>query len=307
MWEIKLLSQKKMNKSFEILKDIYKPYRYTIKGKAMILETTSGTIVVKPKEKDLRSIYQYLQSRSFTAYPDLLEDNRDGVHVFPYIEEAPIPKEQKAQDMMASIAQLHQKTTYYKPVSQDTYQEIYEAVASNILFLKNYYDGLFDIYFSEVYTSPSHYFLMRNCSKILASLGFAQSELEQWFELVKNEKKQRVCFIHNNLSLEHYFKADQDYFISWEKSKIDSPVLDLVTFYQKEFFDLDFETLFQKYQESFPWNEGEKKLFFILISLPQKVPFTDDEFFNCRKLRECLDYLYKTEELIRPYYAIKQN
>ena len=148
---------------------------------------------------------------------------------------------------------------------------------------------------------------MRNCFKIFSSLDFAQHELDLWFDLVKDEKKQRVCFIHNNLSLEHYLKNEQDYFISWEKSKIDSPVLDFVLFYQREFFDLDFATLFQKYQEKFPWNEAEKKLFFLIISLPQKVPFTEDEFENCRILRECLDYLYKTEELIRPYYAIEQK
>lgn len=296
-----------MNKSLEILKDIYKPYRYTIKGKVWILETTSGTIVIKPKEKDLREIYSYLRSRSFDCFPELLDDSRDGVNVFPFVTEINLPKEQKAQDMMEKVASLHQKTTYFKPVSQDTYQEIYDAIRSNILYLRQYYEGLFEIYFAEVYMSPSHYFLMRNCSKILSSLGFAEKELNEWYAMVKSETKQRVSYIHNNLSLDHYLKGEEDYFISWEKSKIDSPVLDLVHFYQKEYFDLDFETLFQKYQERFPWNESEKKLFFIMISLPQKITFSQDEFNNCRILRECLDYLYKTEELIRPYYAIEQN
>lgn len=292
-----------MNKSLEILRDIYKPYRYTIRGKVTILETTSGTIVVKPKEKDLKEVYQYLSSRSFSCFPSLIDENRDGVYVFPYIEENYCPKEQKAQDMMILVASLHQKTTFFKSVSQDVYQEIYEAIESNIQYLKNYYHGLFDLYFTEVYMSPSHYFLMRNCSKIFASLEFSQKELDIWFDMVRNEKKQRVSYIHNNLELEHFLKSDEDYFISWEKSKIDSPVLDLVHFYQKEYFDLDFASLFQKYQERFPWNEAEKKLFFIMISLPQKVVLDKDEMNNCHRLRESLDYLYKTEELIRPYYA----
>jgi len=296
-----------MNRSFEILKDIYKPIRLTIRGKVTILETMSGTIVVKEKENSMTDVYQYLSSRNFYAFPKLIENSRDGVHVFEYVTDTKLPKEQKAQDMMGVLASLHQKTTYYKTVSQDTYQEIYDMILSNILYLKQYYDGLFDLYYGEIYQSPSHYFLMRNCFKIFSSLDFAQHELDLWFDLVKDEKKQRVCFIHNNLSLDHYLKNEQDYFISWEKSKIDSPVLDFVLFYQREFFDLDFATLFQKYQEKFPWNEAEKKLFFLIISLPQKVPFTEDEFENCRILRECLDYLYKTEELIRPYYAIEQK
>lgn len=296
-----------MNRSFEVLKDIYKPIRLTIRGKATILETMNGMIVVKEKEKDLKDVYQYLNSRSFYAYPKLIDNSRDGVQVFEYVEDTKLPKEQKAQDMVLVIASLHQKTTYYKTVSQDVYQEIYDMILSNITYLKNYYEGLFDLYFAEVYMSPSHYFLMRNCFKIFSSLEFARHELDLWFDLVKDEKKQRVCFIHNNLSLDHYIKNDQDYFISWEKSKIDSPVLDLVLFYQREFFDLDFGTLFQKYQEKFPWSDAEKKLFFLIISIPQKVTFSSNEFDNCRMLRESLDYLYKTEELIRPYYAIEQQ
>lgn len=294
-----------MNRSLEILKDIYKPYRYTFKGKVTILETTSGTIVVKPKKNNIREVYQYLSSRNFLHFPKLLDDSRDEVYVFPYIEEITCPKEQKAQDLIALVSSLHQQTTFFKTVSQDTYQEIYEAIESNILFLKNYYESLFLMYFEEVYMSPSHYSFMRNSSKILSSLDFAQRELDLWFDLVKNEKKQRVSYIHNNLALEHFLKSDDDYFISWDESKIDSPVLDLVRFYQKEYFDIDFASLFQKYQERYPWNEAEKKLFFILISLPQKITFSEDEMQNCHHLRECLDYVYKTEELIRPYYAVE--
>ncbi len=295
-----------MNRSFEVLKDVYKPYRYTILGKVTVLETTSGTFVVKPKEKrDIREIYDYLKSRNFSYFPPLVDDSREGVHVFLYVSEISLPMEQKAQDMIDHIALLHQKTTYFKTVSSDTYQEIYEAILSNVVYLKDYYEGLFDYAFSQTYMSPSYYFFTRNYSKILSSLLFVQNELDLWFSSVKEEKKQRVCFIHNNLSLDHYISGDQGYFISFDQSKIDSPVLDLVQFYQKEYFDLDFSSLFSRYQEKFPWNEQEKKLFFILVSLPKKVTLSNDEFSNCHELRDCLDYLYKTEELVGPYYSVE--
>ena len=293
-----------MNKSYQVLKDVYKPYRYTIQGHVTVLESTSGKFVVKPKEKDLKSIYQYLRSRNFSSFPPLVDDSRDGVHVFSYVEDTLMPKEQKAQDLMDVVSSLHQKTTFFKNVSQDTYQEIYENIESNVLYLRQYYDGLFEECFREVYPSPSHYLFLRNFSKILSCLEFTKRELDDWFELVKKNGKQRVSFIHNNLSLDHYLKSDQDYLISWEKSKIDSPVLDLVHFYQKEYFDVEFQTLFQKYQEKFPWNSEEKKLFFILISLPKKMDFSGSEFQNCKNVRDSLDYLFKTESLVRPYYKI---
>ena len=296
-----------MNKSYQVLKDVYKPYRYTIQGHVTVLESTSGKFVVKPKEKDLKSIYQYLRSRNFSSFPPLVDDSRDGVHVFSYVEDTLMPKEQKAQDLMDVVASLHQKTTFFKNVSQDTYQEIYENIESNVLYLRQYYDGLFEESFREVYPSPSHYLFLRNFSKILSCLEFTKRELDDWFELVKKNGKQRVSFIHNNLSLDHYLKSDQDYLISWEKSKIDSPVLDLVHFYQKEYFDVEFQTLFQKYQEKFPWNSEEKKLFFILISLPKKMDFSGSEFQNCKNVRDSLDYLFNTESLVRPYYTIEEQ
>ena len=296
-----------MNKSIEVLKDIYKPIRYTKRGKITILETTSGNFVVKPKENDVAKVYRYLQSRNFHEFPELVDFSRADVNMFSYVEDTPMPTEQKAQDLIGILASLHQKTAYFKTVSLDTYQEIYENIDSNIQYLKQYYDTLFDNCFLENYMSPSHYLFMRNSSKILSSLDFAKRELDDWFELVKQESRQRVSFIHNNMSLEHYLKGDRDYFISWEKSKIDSPVLDLVHFYQTDYFDVEFITLFQKYQEKFPLQEAEKKLFFILISLPMKMTFTEEEFQNCKMVREGLDYLFKTEELVRPYYTVEQK
>ncbi|MCI8575058.1 MAG: hypothetical protein HFI09_01160 [Bacilli bacterium] len=296
-----------MNKSIEVLKDIYKPIRYTKRGKITILETTSGNFVVKPKENDIAKVYRYLQSRNFHEFPELVDFSRADVNMFSYVEDTSMPVEQKAEDLIGVLASLHQKTAYFKTVSLDTYQEIYENVDSNIQYLRQYYDALFDTSYLEVYMSPSHYLFMRNSSKILSSLDFAKRELDDWFELVKQESRQRVSFIHNNMSLDHYLKGDRDYFISWEKSKIDSPVLDLVHFYQTDYFDVEFQSLFQKYQEKFPLLDAEKKLFFILISLPMKITLTDNEFQNCKSVRESLDYLFKTEELVRPYYSVEQK
>ena len=80
-----------MNRSFEILKDIYKPIRLTIRGKVTILETMSGTIVVKEKENSMKDVYQYLSSRNFYAFPKLIENSRDGVHVFEYVTDTKLP------------------------------------------------------------------------------------------------------------------------------------------------------------------------------------------------------------------------
>ena len=296
-----------MNNSLDVLKQIYKPYRYTIKGNVTFLHTTSGNFVVKKKNNDIKSLYNYLKSRNFDYFPDLIDDSRNEVNVFEYIEDVSMPREQKAQDLINVVSLLHNKTTYYKVVSDDTFKSIYETVKSNIDYLGNYYENLINKIKNIEYMSPSEYLIIRNSSKIFSCLDFCGQELNNWFELVKEEKKQRVSLVHNNLSLEHFVKNDKDYLISWDKSKIDNPVLDLIKFYQNNYFELDFETLFNAYLNKYPLTESEKKLLFVVISLPKKVEIANNEFSTCKSIRNVLDYLYKTEDLIRPYYSTNQE
>ena len=154
--------------------------------------------------------------------------------------------------------------------------------------------------------SPSEYLIIRNSSKIFAALAFCKRELDEWFSLVKESNKQRVSLIHNNLNTEHFFKGTRDTLISWDNSKIDSPVLDMIKFYQSDYKDIDFEEVFNRYNSKYPLTNEEKKLFFTIISLPSELKIENNEFKNCQIIREKLDYLFKTEMLVRPYYAIEE-
>ena len=297
-----------MSKTIDVLKQVYKPLRVTLKGKTTILETTSGKFLVKEKRKDLHDIFNYLKGRNFEAFPSLIDDTRTDLNVFEYIDEYPMPKEQKGLDIIDLAAALHSKTTYYKPVSEDKYKQIYEDIVNNVKYLQTKYQNLFLIIESKVYMSPSEYLLIRNSSKIMASLDFALQEANVWYTQAKEKNKERVALVHNNLSTDHYLKRDKSYLVSWERAKVDTPVLDLVTFYKNEYFNLDFETILERYLRKNPLNEEEKKLFFILISIVDEVTLDNTcEFNSCKRVREILDYLYISEELIRPYYTIQEE
>ena len=289
-----------MNKSIEILKSIYKPYRYTIKGKSTILETTCGDFIIKPKNKDINELYTYLTNRGFINYPKIINSSRDEVNVFEYVEDIKLPKEQKCDDLIEIIASLHNKTSYFKEVSEDRFKSIYEDVLSNINYLSNYYNTLYEIGFNEVYASPSNYIFMRNYYKLNSALEYAKSELENWYSLVTNETKIRVCLIHNNLELNHLLN---DKLISWDNYMIDTPVIDIVKLYKKEWKNINFSEILERYMYKFPLLEYEKKLLFILISMPPEIKKSDNEFEKCKVVSEVMDYVFKTEELIRPYNA----
>lgn len=292
-----------MNRSIEVLKNIYRPYRYTIKGKTTILESTSGNIVVKERTKDLKELFNYLNSRSFNNFPKLIDESREQVNVFEYIDDIKMPREQKINDLIVLVANLHNKTSYYKEVSEDKYKSIYEDIKNNIVYLKQYYSDEFDQKFTEIYPSPSDYLLLNNYTKINNCLLFCENELDNWYDLVKDIRKQRVCVVHNNLELDHFIKNDNSYLISWDNSMIDTPVIDVIKLYKKEYYSVAFEPILSKYFDIVNLHEDEKKLLFIMLSLPWVVTNSQDEFNNCKSLNELLDYIYKTENLIRPYYS----
>ena len=296
-----------MNRSLEILKTIYKPYRYTIKGKATILETTSGDFIIKEKKKDLNELYNYLISRGFDNFPKLIDSSRRDVNVFEYVESIRMPREQMCDDIIDLIASLHNKTSYFKEVSEDKFKSIYEDIKSNISYLKNYYDTLFEMRFSEEYMSPATYQLMRNFYKINAALDFCDREIDEWYNLVKSETKIRVSVVHNNLSIEHYLKGNKEVLISWDNYLIDTPIIDIVKLYKNEYLNMNFSEILERYFYKFPLLAYEQKLLFVLITLPPEIKESDTVFNACRENNKVIDYVFKTEDLIRPYYTEEEE
>ena len=112
-----------MNNALEVLKREFKPYRLTKKKNVTIIDSTSGTFVVKEKKDNkVANAYEYLKSRNFDYFPPLALNDRGDVNVFEYIEDVKMPKEQKAMDMVDLVALLHNKTTYFKEVTEDKYK-----------------------------------------------------------------------------------------------------------------------------------------------------------------------------------------
>ncbi len=288
-----------MNNPIEEVKTTYKPYRFTKKKNVTIIDSTTGSFVIKEKKDNkVKDVYNYLISRNFDYFPKLEEETRNDINIFQYIEEIKEPKEQKASDLIDLVSLLHNKTTYYKEITEDKYKEIYDNLKNNILYTKNYYDNLYNIMIEEVYPSPSNYLLLRNIYKIFSALDYTEDSLDNWYDNTKNDLKIRVALIHNNLETEHFIKGDRDYLVSWEKAKLDSPILDLITFYQKEYFSLDFKTLLERYLKKYPLSTNELDLFLIVISIPPIINITDNIWESTKEIRKKLDYIFKTEELV---------
>ncbi len=257
--------------------------KYTIKGKIKIVENEKEKYIIKEKDNNIniQGLNNYLKSRNFYNFPELISYS-EKENYYEFVEDFEIPKEQKLEDMINLLANLHHKTSYYKEVSEDKFKEIYDKIESNIIYLQNYYNNLYNKVFKKVYMSPDEYLFIKNFYKINSALVFCDKELSVWYDKVKKETKFRVCVVHNDLKLEHYLKSEKETLISWEKYLIDMPILDIIKLYKNEYMNDNFKPILDKYLEKFPLYENEKKLLFILISIPPKIVF-DINIFEYQK------------------------
>lgn len=284
----------------EILKNKgIKARGYEKKGKVTIIDTKDKKYVYK-EGKIESQILNYLKSRSFDYIPPFLNNIQDSYQLSEYINDLNIPKEQKMLDLIRLIALLHSKTTHYKEIDLDYYEQIYEDLDGNINYLYIYYTDLITLIESKVYMSPSESLLANNITKIYQTLSKNKERLDKWHTHIKEKRKERRVVLHNNLNLSHFLESDMPYLISWDKAKIGNPVFDIYKLYQNHILDFDFETILNEYEKSYPLLKEERELLFILISMPDLINFKQDEYTNCKVISKMLDKIYKTEMLLSP-------
>ena len=275
-------------------------------GKTTLINTNDGKIVIKEKNNNQNKIYDYLNSRSFRYYPEIVFED-DKYYVTKYIDDIEIPLEQKMIDMIDLVSLLHNKTTHYKEVDLDDYKKIYEDVKNNIEYLDGYYKDIISVIETKVYMGSDEYLLARNISKILSSINYCRNEIDKWYELINQKRKQRFVVLHNNLEVEHFIRDTNSYLVSWDKSKIDIPIFDLYKLYKRCCLEYDFESILKRYESNYPLLEEERLLFFILISLPDKLELDNSMYENTKLISKQIDVLYKTENLLSQYYSAKKE
>ena len=275
--------------------------KITIKNNVRIINSNEETFVIKRRTKDLTNTYKYLKSRSFNFFPDIIYQT-DNYDIYKYLENIEISAEEKAQDIIRLTTLLHSKTTFYKDIDDNTYKELYENTIEKLEYLTNYYNDIAEIIEKEVYMSPSHYYFIRNITKVFQSLEYCKYHIDNWYKIIDDKKRIRVVQLHNNLDLDHYIlNDDTPYLISWRKTKKDIPIYDLINLYKKYYKELDFIELIRKYEMNYPLLPEEKELFLVLISIPEKLEFINNEYNMCNKVKDFYDYLLTSEKLIEDY------
>ena len=288
--------------SFISIKDRFKPYRYTINKGITIIDSSEGKYIVKKQSKELETLFNYLESRGFDNFPKIAYNYRNEENVYEFIEEDSIPKKQKIDELAKVVASLHNKTVYFKDISIDNIKEIKSIIEENITYMRVYYEGLFLKNCKYEFQSPSQYLLCRNYYRIMAALNYAKDNLDKWYENA-DKTEFRVSVIHNNLSLDHYiYNKYNSKLVSWDKYRIDSPIIDIANFYKKEYLNANLSSFFKEYFKRFEITNNERDLLFIMLSIPNTINIDNlNEIDKVREIKKLIKYIDDTENLIRPY------
>ncbi len=270
---------------------------YQYKNNVRILDTKNGKVVIKKKKRDKNEIYNYLLSRGFNHF--LLNERDYGDYeIYPYINEINMSDDARAMDLVITLSILHIKTTFYKETLLDDIKRVYEEVIDRVDYLDKYYHELQDVIESRVFMSPSEYLLIRNISKVYMALYYARENIEVWYREVSKQKSSRYVMLHNNVSLEHFLVGcDSSSFISWDEAGFGFVIYDFLNFYKTEYMRFDMNKLYDVYQSRYKFTKTEELLFFILISIPEKITI-DNSFDGCVKVYEWVEYINKSHELI---------
>ena len=289
---------------YKLLKENgFTPKSITKDKSAIIIETENDKYAIKENETNLDKTYKYLNVRGFNYFPNY--QIIDNYMIYNYIEDIEEDESQKLEDLIYLISLLHLKTTRYSKIDIDDYKIIYENIDNRINKVTNYYTNLNNEIDNTIYMSPSQYLLVRNISTIYSALNFSKEKLDEYYQLIKQSTSMRKVLIHNNYDLKHLRKNKSLYLINFSKSKIESPIYDLLNIYNNSYNKKDFKYLLNIYESKYPLNKDELYLLFIYISIPEIITFEKDEYKNTLKVKKILDKLYKSDELIRPYFNKK--
>lgn len=294
-----------------IKKSNYKIKKFKIINNSVIFEDYNNNKFVAKKNKNnsIINIYNYLNSRGFNYLPNIIYSNDFG-YIYQYCNDLDIPAEEKISDIIKTISLLHNKTVYYQDISIDEVKKIYEDIKFKIEDTYNYYSDLITLIEQKNFNSPSEYMLLRNCSSIFSCLNFCNKNIDDWYESMKEKKKIRLALIHNNLDINHLLRNSDNVLISWDYAKRNMPIYDFIDLYKKNYNKFNFSELYKDYNKRFPLLKDEKTLLFVLLFIPERFNFTNNELLNTKNVSNLCNYLYVTDNLFmenKTEYSKEQN
>lgn len=297
-------------------------------GNVVKVHTSQGPYALKKlplmrrHRGDIIKHIQFLYEKGFTHFAPIYH-SKDGRHILsdeaynyylmPWLEHGEGDGEENDHyhKMLQTLGLLHQKTVREENITE----EQIEHHVTNMQARWEKDGELLEQFLIECeskwYMSP---FELQYCTYyhyVSRAHEFANKQLAQWHEAMKEQEKTRVSFVHGNVSMNHFLfdHHRNGYFISFERSHFTTPVQDLIQFYSRSFRTYpivrsDRYEWYQKYQGSFPFSKEEHLLFRAYLTYPS--PFVEQlrMYMKARKSRSEHSELGNTKGLQQSYWLV---
>ena len=252
-------------------------------------------------------LYDYLLTRGFNHFPRVYSKVGDEIELMDYINSKNIPKEQRLEDLVYITSILHLNTSFDKVIDIDKIKEIYETTTNRLEYIKKHYLDKQNEIEEELYMSPSNYLLIRNISTLYKSIDLSKYYLDKWYTLVKDNTNIRYSFIHGNLKDDNILEDDNIYLISWDKSRIDFPIIDLEILYKNNYLDINIDNILSIYQKKYKLKEEETFLLFSYLLIPDVLNNYSSEYLRTKDVSNTVLYFDKTYNLLKNYSKESNN
>ena len=254
-------------------------------GKVKKVFTPSGVFALKQfpnfnRWHSLANVHRLLQGKAIPIYPTsdgryFIAAGDDVYYLMPWIFEQEEQRSEKHLKMFRDLAHIHQSTIKEIEVKEEDITNFYNTVKKQREkrrdFLQSYVEACED----EWYMSP---FQLQFCTffhETMRAYWFSITQLENWYEKIKEVKKCRVAVVHGRPSLSHYVhdKQGNGYFLSFERSHVAPPLSDIICFFRQYLHSLPIRcdeciSWIVEYDNVFSSREEEKNLFLSYFSEP---------------------------------------
>ena len=260
---------------------------------AKLIEEDNNYYILKPRKIEIEDIYSNLISRNFNNFLSPIEIN-NSYEKYEFINELNSSDDDRSNDIVYLMSLLHNKTTSFNEVNENELKTRFEDIIKILDETYEYYSNLQNNIEEEIYMSPAEQLLMNNISKIYYLLNISRKNIEDYYEIISNKKVERKSIIHGNLKINHILESKEKYLISWNNSKKEIPVYDLVKFYKNEYEKIELSSLYENYKSKYKLNEEEENLFISLISIPNIIKLDKTNYIDCININGLVDYVDKT-------------
>lgn len=251
-----------------------------------------GKHLLKMKDSNKKDLFNYLEQIRYDYFVPLENNYNDYYELYPYYSDNISDEYVKAKELIYALALLHLKTTSYVDYNEIDFKEIYEELDNKIDNTMMYYLDLQDYLEGIDFLSPAQFLLMKNISSFYKLLRIAKHKLEDWYNI--GNRNIREVLLIKNVGLDNFRVGEKSYFIDYKDSSKGFVIYDLISFYKREAINVDFPSLFALYNSKYQLKVDEVNLFYAVISIPEKIVFSKNNYQDTIKVKKIVDYVLLT-------------